>query len=173
MAATFRPHAGQATSTLPINMPSKAPASTNYFSISRVAGSPPEISDVSTTTGSASDFDVSSSGYSGVDVIDTLNDRMSNVFDPTRLDKSIAKQTQLSGQLNAKQRELQELQALMQRRIKGARSNFAEGIKAAKETKSDLEWTQKRISSMKVKAERNLPSEYRLASSKYAFDDDC
>lgn len=33
----------------------------------------------------------------------------------------------------------------MQRRIKGARTNFAEGIKAAKETKSDLEWTQKRV----------------------------
>lgn len=50
-----------------------------------------------------------------------------------------------SGQLNAKQRELLELQALMQRRVKGARANFAEGIKAAKETKADLEWTQKRV----------------------------
>ncbi|WEW54951.1 hypothetical protein PRK78_000378 [Emydomyces testavorans] len=172
MATAFRPHVNQHNSSLPINMPSKAPAGANYFPISRIAGSPPEISDVSTTTGSASDFDVSSSGYSGVDVIDTLNDRMSNVFDPSRLDKGIAKQTQLSGQLNAKQRELLELQALMQRRIKGARTNFAEGIKAAKETKSDLEWTQKRVSAMKSKAERKLPSEYRTAASKYTFNGD-
>ena len=33
----------------------------------------------------------------------------------------------------------------MQRRMKSARANFAEGIRAAKETKSDLEWTQKRV----------------------------
>jgi hypothetical protein len=50
-----------------------------------------------------------------------------------------------SGQLNAKQRELLELQALAQRRLKGARANFAEGMKAAKETKRDLEWTHKRV----------------------------
>ncbi|KAI1937298.1 hypothetical protein LOZ66_004216 [Ophidiomyces ophidiicola] len=171
MATAFRSHGSQPTSSLPINMPSKAPGVAGYYPISRVAGSPPEISDVSTTTGSAGDFDVSSSGYSGIDVIDTLNDRMSNVFDASRLDSGIAKQAQLSGQLNAKQRELLELQALMKRRIAGARTNFADGIKAAKETKSDLEWTQKRIGAMKSKAERNLPGEYRAANSKYAYDE--
>ena len=50
-----------------------------------------------------------------------------------------------SGELNAKQRELAELQALAQRRLKGARANFADGAKAAKEVKRDLEWTQKRV----------------------------
>lgn len=50
-----------------------------------------------------------------------------------------------SGQLNAKQRELVELQALAQRRLKGARSNFSEGIKVARETKRDLEWTHNRV----------------------------
>ena len=50
-----------------------------------------------------------------------------------------------SGELNAKQRELEELQALAQRRLKGARANFADGAKAAKEVKRDLEWTQKRV----------------------------
>jgi hypothetical protein len=53
--------------------------------------------------------------------------------------------TNRSGQLNAKQRELLELQALAQRRLKGVRANFSEGIKMARETKSDLEWTQKRV----------------------------
>lgn len=50
-----------------------------------------------------------------------------------------------SGELNAKQRELAELQALAQRRLKGARANFADGAKAAKEVKRDLEWTQKKV----------------------------
>lgn len=39
-----------------------------------------------------------------------------------------------------------ELQAMAQRRLKGARANFADGMKAAKETQRDLEWTQKRVS---------------------------
>lgn len=50
-----------------------------------------------------------------------------------------------SGELNAKNRELLELQALAQRRLKSTRANFADGMKAAKEVKRDLEWTQKRI----------------------------
>ena len=50
-----------------------------------------------------------------------------------------------SGELNAKHRELLELQALAQSRLKGTRANFADGMKAAKEVKRDLEWTQKRV----------------------------
>lgn len=50
-----------------------------------------------------------------------------------------------SGALNAKNRELLELQALAQRRLKSSRANFADGMKAAKEVKKDLEWTQKRV----------------------------
>jgi hypothetical protein len=50
-----------------------------------------------------------------------------------------------SGELNAKHRELLELQALAQRRLAGARMNFADGMKAAKEVQRDLQWTQKRV----------------------------
>lgn len=50
-----------------------------------------------------------------------------------------------SGELNAKQRELMELQAMAQRRLKGTRANLADGMKAAKEVRRDLEWTQKRV----------------------------
>lgn len=50
-----------------------------------------------------------------------------------------------SGELNAKNRELLELQTLAQRRLKNSRANFADGMKAAKEVKKDLEWTQKRV----------------------------
>lgn len=50
-----------------------------------------------------------------------------------------------SGELNAKQRELAELQALAQRRLKATRANIADGMKAAKEVKKDLAWTQKKV----------------------------
>ncbi|KAL4897227.1 hypothetical protein BDV59DRAFT_86565 [Aspergillus ambiguus] len=170
--------------SLPLNVPSKAPASAGLYPISRVPGSPPEISDSSTTAGSrtsagfsygsgslSGDYESSSTSMSGVDVVDVLSDRMQNAFDPTPLDKGLAMQAQASGQLNAKQRELLELQALAQRRLKGVRSNFSDGIKVARETKRDLEWTQKRVSALKTKAERAHPDEYRRATKKYTFDD--
>ncbi|KAL1982254.1 hypothetical protein VTN96DRAFT_1623 [Rasamsonia emersonii] len=171
---------------LPINVPSKAPAPANYYPVTRVAVSPPELSDSSTTAGSrTSGFSGTSSSYagsvggdyesssaSGVDVVDMLNDRMNDAFDPTPLDRGLAMQAQASGQLNAKQRELLELQALAQRRLKGVRANFAEGLKAAKETKRDLEWTQKRVSALKAKAEKAHPDEFRRATMKYTYDDD-
>ena len=50
-----------------------------------------------------------------------------------------------SGELNAKHRELLELQALAQRRLAGVRANFADGMKTAKEVQRDLQWTQKRV----------------------------
>ncbi|KAJ5158505.1 domain KxDL [Penicillium coprophilum] len=135
--------------------PSKAPAPAPLYPISRVSGSPPDFSDASTTAGSrssggltfssAGEYDSSFASYSGVDVVDVLSDRMQDAFDPTPLDKGLARQAQTSGQLNAKQQELLELQALAQRRLKGARANFTEGLKTARETKRDLEWTQKRV----------------------------
>jgi hypothetical protein len=51
-----------------------------------------------------------------------------------------------SGELNAKQRELQELHAMAQRRLGRARVNFAEGVEAAKEARRDIEYTSKKIS---------------------------
>jgi len=95
MDAQTRGHYYQPTSALPISMPSKAPTSASYYPVSRVAGSPPEVSDVSTTTGSSGgEFETSSVSYPSVDVIDMLNDRMANLFDPSRLDKGVVKQAQ-------------------------------------------------------------------------------
>ena len=50
-----------------------------------------------------------------------------------------------SGQLNAKQRKLMELQALAQSRMAAMQANFAQGIKDAKEVQRDLKWTQERV----------------------------
>jgi hypothetical protein len=87
-------------------MPSKAPAYN-----SRVALSPPEMSDSSTYSESrtsgrsysarsseyagsqSSDYD-SYHSHSGVDVVDMLSERMNSAFDPIRMDKSLARQAQ-------------------------------------------------------------------------------
>jgi len=95
--------------TLPITMPSKAPA--YHYPVSRIAMSPPEMSDSSTTySGSRSSgqsYSARSSNYaasqssdegynsaSGVDVVDMLSERMNSAFEPIRMDKSLAKQAQ-------------------------------------------------------------------------------
>ena len=49
-----------------------------------------------------------------------------------------------SGRLNAADRELAELQAMAQRRLKNARVNFAQGIEDAKEARRDLDYCMKR-----------------------------
>lgn len=84
--------------------PSKAPASAAMYPISRVPSSPPDFSDASTTAGSrssggltfssAGDYETSSASYSGVDVVDVLSNRMQDAFDPTPLDKGLARQAQ-------------------------------------------------------------------------------
>lgn len=109
MATTTSRHYSYATppKTLPITMPSKAPA--YHYPISRVAMSPPEMSESSTYSGSrssgrsysarSSDYAASqSSDYesynsaSGVDVVDMLSERMNTAFDPIRMDESLARQ---------------------------------------------------------------------------------
>ncbi|KIX03438.1 uncharacterized protein Z518_06990 [Rhinocladiella mackenziei CBS 650.93] len=166
---------------LPIIMPPKT--SSYSLPVSRVAISPPELSDTGTTYDgsrtSAGSYSARSSNYapshssgdydscnsqSGVDVVDMLADKMNGAFDPIRMDRSLASQAQTSGQLNATQRELQELQAMAQRRLKGARVNFAEGVEAAREARRDVEYTSKKIAAMKTKAERKHPDAYAKAS---------
>lgn len=89
----------------PYHAPSKAPAPAALYPISRVPGSPPNYDDASTTAGSRSSggltfssagrsYESSSASYSGVDVVDVLNDRMQDAFDPTPLDKGLARQAQ-------------------------------------------------------------------------------
>ncbi len=51
-----------------------------------------------------------------------------------------------SGKLNAKHRELLELQKKAQARLAKSRARFAEGLQDAREVRADLEWTQKKVS---------------------------
>jgi hypothetical protein len=85
-------------------MPSKAPA--YNYPVSRVALSPPEMSDSSTYSGRSSgrSYSALSSDYaasqssdydnSGVDIVDMLSERMNTAFDPIRMDKSLVRQAQ-------------------------------------------------------------------------------
>lgn len=92
---------------LPINVPSKAPGPAGIYPVGRVSGSPPEMSDGSTTAGSRTsagfsynsgsltgDYESSAGSYSGVDVVDVLNDRMQDTFDSMPLDRGLAVQAQ-------------------------------------------------------------------------------
>ncbi|MCJ1310672.1 hypothetical protein MMC25_004338 [Agyrium rufum] len=122
----------------------------------------------SLTAGSyAANDKASSHGAANIDLIDMMSDRLSNAVNPLPLDRSLATQAQTSGELNAKQRELLELQALATRRLKGARANFSEGMKAAKEVKRDLAWTQKRVTQLNANAAREHPAAYKAAVAKY------
>lgn len=95
--------------SVPLTVPGKSPyytppARTPIYS--RVSMSPPEASSsvntsavpslTSSTYGgsAASDYDSSHGGSSGVDLIEMLNDRLSNAVDPIPLDRSLAKQAQ-------------------------------------------------------------------------------
>ena len=91
---------------VPMNIPSKTPGPLSLYPVSRLSGSPPEVSDASTTAGSrtsgysinspsfSSDYESSSASLSGVDVVDILSDRMQDTFDPTPLDRGLAMQAQ-------------------------------------------------------------------------------
>ncbi|KAH7397656.1 putative biogenesis of lysosome-related organelles complex 1 subunit KXD1 [Cadophora sp. MPI-SDFR-AT-0126] len=121
----------------------------------------------SSYAGSASGEYDSTSSANGVDMQEYMQDRFASTFDPLPLDRTLAVQTQTSGLLNAKHRELLDLQALAQQRIAKSRARLAEGYQDAKEVKRDLEWTQKRVSTLKTKASRKHPKEYKQARARY------
>ncbi|TVY25531.1 Biogenesis of lysosome-related organelles complex 1 subunit [Lachnellula hyalina] len=176
------------TTSLPISVPSKSQNAQYYTPQNHgYSVSPPEVAE-SVTTGasmtpaygnstysatsnsyagsSSSEYD-STSSANGVDMQEYMQDRFNGAFDPLPLDRTLAVQAQTSGLLNAKHRELQDLQALAQQRLARSRARLAEGYQDAKEVKRDLEWTQKRVSTMKTKASRKHPKEYKQARARY------
>ncbi|RDW68357.1 hypothetical protein BP5796_09014 [Coleophoma crateriformis] len=175
--------------TSPIAVPTKAPQYQYYQPTQHqaYACSPPEAPE-SVTTGSGmtptyghSAYSATSSSYAGsasgeydssasangVDLQEYMQDRFNGAFDPLPLDRTLAVQAQTSGLLNAKHRELLDLQQLAQQRIAKSRARLAEGYQDAKEVKRDLEWSQKRVSGLKSKASRKHPKEYKQARARY------
>ncbi|TDZ17528.1 Biogenesis of lysosome-related organelles complex 1 subunit KXD1 [Colletotrichum orbiculare MAFF 240422] len=97
----------------------------------------------------------------------TLRDRFAQTFDPIPLDRNIAVQAQTSGKLNAKHRELLELQKKAQARLAKTRERFNEGYRDAQDVRADLEWTQKKVTSLKSKTSRKHNKEYNKARARY------
>ncbi|KAL2196028.1 hypothetical protein P885DRAFT_78955 [Corynascus similis CBS 632.67] len=199
MSASYSPQY-YATGALPIP-PSKGqyqyPGSQAYYpGDSHYSVSPPEDLDdldasvssasgygnsysVDTTTtasyagSSQGEYDhVSSAGSaSGIDLNEYMQERFAATFDPLALDKCTAKQAQTSGHLNAKHRELLELQAKAQARLAKTRARFAQGLEDAREVRNDLEWTQKKVTSLKAKASKKHSKEYAKARARYPSPD--
>ncbi|KAF2134893.1 hypothetical protein P153DRAFT_380706 [Dothidotthia symphoricarpi CBS 119687] len=188
MPATY--YTSYPSTSYPINVPQK-PGYAQYYppqhSYGRVSGSPPEAPDSITTSGvpsyepsaassnyagSASEYEPTS-GAASIDLLEYMGNRLNGSFDPMPLDRSLVKQAQTSGELNAKHRELLELQALAQRRLAGARSNFADGMRAAKEVQKDLQWTQKRVDALNERAAAKYPEQYESAQRRYPAPVDC
>ncbi|KAI0407840.1 hypothetical protein F4802DRAFT_489176 [Xylaria palmicola] len=88
----------------------------------------------------------SAASASGVDFNEYMQDRFADAFDPLPLDRSLVTQAQTSGTLNAKHRELLELQAKAQARLAKSRARFADGLRDAQEVRTNLEWTSKKVS---------------------------
>ncbi|ATY65910.1 hypothetical protein CCM_00189 [Cordyceps militaris CM01] len=183
-------HYQTATYSMPIHVPGKGK---QYPAYSQYSMSPPECDDsassisgvpsyshtgfssasatsylpgsaVSSSTGA--EFD-SAGSASGVDFQDYMQDRFSHSFNPIPLDRSMAVQAQTSGKLNAKHRELLDLQRQAQARLARTRERFSEGMRDAREVRGDLEWTQKKVSALNTKAARMHPKEYAKARARF------
>ncbi|KAJ9149783.1 Biogenesis of lysosome-related organelles complex 1 subunit KXD1 [Pleurostoma richardsiae] len=171
--------------TLPMPVPTKDQYPNYYQTDSTYSVSPPE-GDASVSSGSGvpsysnsgysatasyagsshGDYD-SAGSASGVDFNEYMHDRFAESFNPLPLDKAMAVQAQTSGKLNSKHRELLELQKQAQARLAKTRARFAEGMQDAREVRADLEWTQKKVTSLKNKAAKKHPKEYQKARARY------
>ncbi|CZT14229.1 uncharacterized protein RCC_00204 [Ramularia collo-cygni] len=174
----------QPTGSLPVNVPGKTPHqpytarhNRNTSAYSQLSASPPERPESVSSSG-AGVFSSASSNYAGseyesssgatsVDLLDYMNDRLSSAYNPLPMDKNLARQAQMSGELNAKNRELLALQAQARARLARTRANFSDGMKAAREVQRDLEWTQKKVHSLNARAAQKYPEQYRAASQRY------
>ncbi|KAK3052680.1 hypothetical protein LTR09_006161 [Extremus antarcticus] len=178
----------QPTGALPVNVPGKQPqqqarhnrTSSGY---SQYSVSPPERPESVSTSGAGlyssassqyagSEYDSSSGGATSVDLLDYMNDRLSQAYNPVPLDRNMVKQAQMSGELNAKNRELLALQAQARARLAKTRANFSEGMKAARDVQRDLEWTQKKVQALNGRAAQKYPEQYRAARERYPAADD-
>ncbi|KAK4955148.1 hypothetical protein LTR10_007342 [Elasticomyces elasticus] len=185
MTTSYYQYQPQPTGSLPLTVPGKGAQQAftprhvrNSSNYSQLSASPPERPESVSTSGAGlysaasssyagSDYDVSTNGATSVDLLDYMSDRLSQAYNPIPMDHSLARQAQMSGELNSKNRELLELQAQARARLAKTRANFAEGMRAAKDVQRDLEWTQKKVGALNARAARKYPEQYRTASARY------
>ncbi|KAK9430531.1 hypothetical protein V1505DRAFT_355846 [Lipomyces doorenjongii] len=92
-----------------------------------------------------------------------VTDKFLQAFDAMLLDRAVVVQAQSSGLLNAKARELQQLQELATTRLQQTRISYTEGIKVVREVQKDLKWVQRHVDVLKKKISAKHPEEYSEA----------
>ena len=102
----------QPTGALPVNVPGKQPQpqyqrhSRNVSAYSQYSASPPERPESVSTSGAglyssassqyaSSDYDSSTGATTSVDLLDYMNDRLSQAYNPMPMDKSLAQQAKM------------------------------------------------------------------------------
>ncbi|KAK9324234.1 hypothetical protein V1517DRAFT_318053 [Lipomyces orientalis] len=94
---------------------------------------------------------------------DYVTDKILKAFDAMLLDRAVVVQAQSSGLLNAKARELQQLQELAGTRLQQTRLSYTEGMKVVREVQKDLKWVQRHVDVVKKKISTMYPEEYTEA----------
>ncbi|KAF2772680.1 hypothetical protein EJ03DRAFT_190493 [Teratosphaeria nubilosa] len=173
------------TGTLPVDVSGKGPQHNitprhqrHESAYSQLSASPPERPESVSSSGAGlyssassnyggSEYESSTAGATSVDLLDYMNDRLASAYNPIPVDRGLARQAQMSGELNAKNRELLALQAQARARLAKTRANFSEGMQAAKDVQRDLEWTQRKVSALNARAARKYPEQYRAARERY------
>ena len=104
----------QPTTSLPVTIPGKQPQQTlvsrhnrNLSAYSQLSASPPERPEsISTSSGAGlyssassnyagSEYESSTTGATSVDLLDYMNDRLSQAYNPIPLDRNLVKQAQM------------------------------------------------------------------------------
>jgi hypothetical protein len=158
-------------STYSVSPPEDLDASVSSASgLASYGNSSYSVTNASYASSSQGEYD-SAGSASGIDLNEYMQDRFAETFNPIPLDSCTVKQAQTSGHLNAKHRELLELQAKAQARLAKSRARFAQGLEDAREVRNDLEWTQKKVTSLKTKASKKHSKEYSKARARYPSPD--
>ncbi|KAK9237634.1 hypothetical protein V1525DRAFT_403333 [Lipomyces kononenkoae] len=92
-----------------------------------------------------------------------VTDKILQAFDGMLLDRAVVVQAQSSGLLNAKARELEQLQELASTRLQQTRISYTEGMKVVREVQKDLKWVQRHVDALKKKVSEKYPEEYSEA----------
>lgn len=113
------------------------------------------------------DHSESGSSYAGSSLnesaLDVVVEQFTAQFNPARLDRSMAQQSQLSGQLNAKQREVEEAIAEATQRLEEMKKVVADGQKNVKHVNTLLEKCARKAEKLQTETKSQFPIEYAQA----------
>jgi len=129
---------------------------------------PDSEDDDGSTTSSMSSYAGSAESYTKEEFspVEYLTDTLMSAMDPSQLDRVIVIQAQTSGMVNAKSKEILQLQEEATRRLEQLKLSFAKGVKVAKQVEKDLEWAHRHTQALIKKTRLNHPIEFAQAEEK-------